>query len=652
MSQGLEAMSQRMPGILLGLAAIVVCLGLRGWGTFEGFELGLYDFFLSADVGRAEGPSPVVGVAIGESDFRRYGYPIPDNVLSQALANLGEGGASAIGVDLYRDGPASDSAEDLAGWAAFQSVVEGNRRIVTSELMPSAEEPGTPPPDFVGPGQTGFNNLLMDRNRVVRRGYMIAWDEIGNAHQSLTLRLALVHLAAHRVGMTADPEHPEWVRLGDTTLPPLEPDYGAYVNLDAGGYQIPLDFARADEDFDILSFSEVVEGRFEPERVRGRVAIVGTDSPSVKDDFNAPIAAGRVVKGFRLHAHIADQLIRAGLEGDATRGDWSEWLETGWIVAWGAAGIGLAAGIATLAWAVPSLLVGLLAIFFVVSSLFAAGVWIPAVAPAFAWATAGGLTLGDRARREARAQRQLMGMFRRFASRSVADYLWARRDEFMDGDRPKSQRVTITALLSDLKGYTAASEKMEPGELMEWIESYMDAMTRVIESYEGGHVDDYVGDGIKANFGVPIPSETEAAISADACNAVRCAIQMGRRLEGLNAEWRQRGWPTGRQRIGIFTGAAVVGAIGENSVDGRLKYTSVGDTINTAARLEAIGGPLDFDGEDSIQRILIGESTRLAVGDAFRLEDVGAHGVKGKSDPLKIYRVLGEREADAQEETP
>ena len=106
---------------------------------------------------------------------------------------------------------------------------------------------------------------------------------------------------------------------------------------------------------------------------------------------------------------------------------------------------------------------------------------------------------------------------------------------------------------------------------------------------------------------------------------------------------RARGWPTGRQRIGLHTGPAVVGAIGGNSREGRLKYTSVGDTVNTAARLESIGGALDFDREDALSRVLIGEPTRRLLGDDFVLRDEGLHEVKGKSEPIRIYRVLGER---------
>ncbi len=654
------AMKQRSPGILLGLGAILFCLGLRSWGWLEGAELSLYDQWVKARIGDAGGESPVVLISIGEQEFQRYGYPIPDAVLAQALDALTQAGVSAIGVDLYRDGPASGSAEALAGWAALDQSISGNRRIVLSELLPSVEEPGTPPPEFATLDQIGFNNLLMDNGRVVRRGYLFAWDEAGEAHQSLSLRLALLHLSREGIGLGPDPANPDWLRLGDASVPPLEAGYGAYRQLDAGGYQFALDFARGDEGFRVVPFSKIAERKFEKADLEGQIALIGTDSPSVKDDFNSPPSEGRIVKGYRLHAQITDQLIRMAQTGASPRGDWSDWAEMGWVVLWGLAGLALSANIVTLGWAVPSfvagvgVLAGIAYLLFSSSTIFpglpgslpANGAWIPTVAPSLAWLSAGGLMLGDRARREARSQRQLMGMFRQYNTRSVADQLWKQRDEFMEGGRPKPQRVTITALLSDLKGYTAASEKMQPDALMAWIDSYMNAMTRVIEEH-GGHVDDFIGDGIKANFGVPIPSETEAEISRDACQAVRCAIAMGETLAELNDEWHAQGWPTGRQRIGLYTGTAVVGSIGNEE---RLKYTSVGDTINTAARLESIGGVLDFDKEESLQRIFIGEPTRCAVADRFLLEPQGAHAVKGKAEKLEIYRVLSERSDHAEED--
>jgi adenylate cyclase len=204
----------------------------------------------------------------------------------------------------------------------------------------------------------------------------------------------------------------------------------------------------------------------------------------------------------------------------------------------------------------------------------------------------------------------------------------------------------LTALIADLEGFTRAAEKLEPERLLDWIDGYLAAMTRIIERH-GGHVDDYAGDGIKANFGVPIPSVSDAARARDARQAVACALAMGEALAECHRDWAARGLPLAHQRIGLFTGPAVVGAVGS---DARMKYTSVGDTINAAARLEAFAAPPEAGVDEGPQRILIGESTRRLLGDAFRVEDLGVHGVKGRSEPIRIYRVLGARSAGPPEE--
>jgi len=167
-------------------------------------------------------------------------------------------------------------------------------------------------------------------------------------------------------------------------------------------------------------------------------------------------------------------------------------------------------------------------------------------------------------------------------------------------------------------------------------------MTRVIEAH-GGHVDDYAGDGIKFNFGVPLPSTREDEIDADAIRAVECALAMGDELERLNQTWAGSDLPTGRQRIGISTGPVVVGSLGS---DERLKYTSVGDTVNTSARLEGLSvESQDFDREDALFRILVSDSTRLRLGDRFISECIGEFRLKGKGEPLRIHRIFGRARA-------
>lgn len=644
------------PGAGLGVAAILGVLALGRFGLLEAAELAVADRIGPASrTTLATSPSAVVLVSLTEADFEQHGYPIPDDVLVEVLESLVALGATAIGVDVYRPAPASADPRDLAGFAALADWVRLHPRIVMTELLPAHDAPGVSAPRFAPAEQVGFNNFLVDPGRVVRRGYLYAWDDDGTAHVSLALRLASLKLREHGVSVVPDPADPEAVRIGATPLPPLEPDFGGYVGLDAGGYQIALDERRDVSAIASLRLGDLLAGRVPADEVRDRVVIVGTDAPSVKDDFNSPQSRTAIVKGYRLHAQLTDQLIRAGLSGDRPPGTLSDRAETALAIGFGLAAVGIATLVGASGVVVPLLLAGLVLPFALSAVGFARGVWIPGVEPALAWAAAGGVALAVRTRREARAQRQLASLFQRFSSREVAEELWRQREAFMDGGRPRPQRVVLTALISDLEGFTSAAEKLEPERLLEWADGFLGAMTRVIEAH-GGHVDDYAGDGIKANFGVPIASETEEARARDARQAVACALAMGRALAECHRTWAARGLPLARQRVGIFTGPAVVGAVGS---DARMKYTSLGDTINAAARLEGFAAPLAFggtsdggpadgalrDGASGLQRILIGEPTRRLLGEAFVVEDLGVHAIKGRSEPIHIYRVVGERDA-------
>jgi adenylate cyclase len=171
---------------------------------------------------------------------------------------------------------------------------------------------------------------------------------------------------------------------------------------------------------------------------------------------------------------------------------------------------------------------------------------------------------------------------------------------------------------------------------MDWIGSYLDAMARLVERH-GGFVNDFLGDGLMATFGAPVRRAAEAEIDRDAESAVACALDMAEELERLNERWRRQGEPSARMRIGILTGPVIAGSVGSAA---HLKYAMVGDTVNTAARLESFDKAA-FDAEPEGFRILIGEETHRRLGGRFRTRALGAQRLRGKGDPVPIYRVLG-----------
>jgi adenylate cyclase len=634
-------------GISLGITALAIGAAvaaavwlLRMTGLLQGAELAAYDAFSAWRAAAPSAPPPIALVRIREEEIAKYGHPLPDAVLARALERIEAAQARAIGVDLYRVAPVAGASQE--GWQALARAAS-NPRVVFIEKLPEGQEPGVPAPEFAGPDQLGFSDLPVDADGVVRRALLYLWDDAGEAASALPLQLALHFLQADGVALSADPEQPEHVRLGATSLPPFEPDDGAYVGADAGGYQLLLDWRVAPGSFPRFSLEDVLAGNTPADAFAGRVVVVGTSAPSVKDAFRTAHSAGRPVEGIEVHAHVVDQLLRLA-RGDAAPTRFpGGWGEAAWLLAWSVGGALLARRMRA-----PLALVGLLSLLLatlvgVAWALFGAGFWLPVVPPALAAAGSAGLVVAESMRRERAERAVVMDLFGRFVSRGVARELWERRAEFMDGGRPRSQRLVVTAMLSDLKGYTSAAEKMDPTELMTWVNEYMDAMTQVIEAH-GGFVDDYSGDGIKANFGVPFARATPAQVTQDARAAVRCALAMGGELERLCARWRAEGRPEAMMRIGLHTGEVIAGSVGSER---RMKYTTVGDTVNTAARIESFAKE-DFEAEvarGAVRfRVLVSEATQGQLGDAFVCEPLGAHVLRGRGAALGLYRVRAERE--------
>jgi adenylate cyclase len=211
----------------------------------------------------------------------------------------------------------------------------------------------------------------------------------------------------------------------------------------------------------------------------------------------------------------------------------------------------------------------------------------------------------------------------RFLSPQVASRILAASDtQASELGEPEVREVTV--LFADISGFTSLSEKMTPSAVALLLNSYLSRMTDIIFKYEGT-LDKYMGDAIMAVFGAPLDMPDHAA------RAIRAALEMQECLTEWNAE-RPEG-PELKIRIGINTGKAVAGEIG--SVN-KMEYTVLGDTVNTASRLEsAVAQP---------GTVVIGKQTRESVGDEFECEALGSFSVKGKEKSVLAYEVRSAEE--------
>jgi len=204
--------------------------------------------------------------------------------------------------------------------------------------------------------------------------------------------------------------------------------------------------------------------------------------------------------------------------------------------------------------------------------------------------------------------------FGRYLSKKVVDEII----EKPAGRKIGGRRETVTVLMSDLRGFTRMSEAMDAEEVVRLLNRYLACMSEVILKFDGT-IDEFMGDGILAIFGVPEKR------SNDAARAVACALSMQNALLRLNDEMVAEGHPAFEMGIAVNTGAVIVGNIGSKV---RTKYGIVGAVVNRAARIEsnAVGGD-----------VLIGEKTYGLVSDLVTTDPPRSAMMKGLKSPLVFY---------------
>jgi adenylate cyclase len=622
---------------LVSLGVFAGVLGLRAARLLQGPELLLKDQYVRYAV--AQGPkSPRIAVIeITEEDIREQRrYPLSDDVLAKGLRALVRADARVIGLDIFRDLPVPPGA------ARLEALLRSERRILAVSKFAGADSDGIPgPPALRGSGRVGFIDQPLDPDGVVRRGLLFLDDGEGEVDYAFVLRLTLAALAPEDIRLAPDPENPEWLRLGATTIRPLTGDHGGYAGEDDAGYQFLLDFGPTAAGFETISFGELLERDFDAQRVRDRIALVGVNAQSLPEVFLVPLrgaAASEKMPGVVLQAHLVDQLMRYALGESVPIRVLSDAQETALLLLFSLVGGVLGLGVRGTPTRVGIAILGIALVWIAGAAAYHAGWWVPMVGPGVAWMASLGIVTAWTSNRERAERAQVMQIFSRLVSPEVAEEMWRHRHEFFEDGRPRSRRVTATVLFLDMKGYTQSVEKMDPEQLMAWVNDFMEPMADLVRRC-GGVVDDYFGDGLKANFGVPFAAETEDEIAIDARRAVSCAIEMTSTLEGLNARYRERRLPTVAVRIGIHTGPVVVGSLG--SAD-RLKYTTVGDVVVTAQRLESLEN-VAHDYECDPSRILVTAHTLRQLDESYVSEPLGLFALKGMDEEVEVHRIGGRR---------
>ncbi len=641
--------SSRIVSLLIVLFVFCCTLFVQRMGWLQFLEFQAYDFFIRHQPKSATS-DPIVLVEMTEADIHSpsLDYPIHDDKLAELLRKLEVDQPAVIGLDIWRDIPVPKSG---VGLDEFNQVLQSYSNIVAIFTLGDRKSAPIAPPAILKSNfeQIAFNDDFpmdeeVDRTTPkVRRGALFVNRPSGESFDSLPFRLAVVYLERKGIRPEPDPSDRKSFRLGKARMRPLQPSDGAYVGAaSTGEFQILLDFKCPDR-FTRYSVSEALSGHvIPPGSLRDKIVLIGMNTPSVLDERVTPFRRNHL--GVEVQALTVNQLLRHALEGEKPLQYWNDWIEAAWVLLWCLAGGAIGYRVRSPWRFGPESLACLVALGGIDWLAFSRGWWLPLAAPAVAYAPAALLVTSYIAFQQRSMRAVLMKLYSRHVSKEIAESIWENRESFLDGQRPLAQKLVVTVLFTDLKGFSTISEKMQPAQLYVWLNGYLGAMAQVIQNH-GGVLKQFTGDGILALFGVPVPHTTRDQQAGDAAAAVKAALAMGRRLVELRREWQQAGLPPVSMRAGIYTGEVAAGSVGS---DDRFEYAVIGDVVNTASRLESYDKTLaDPDALPNRCRILIGAPTHDLLDGKFLSREIGLLEVKGKVNKVPVFHILEEEVNEA-----
>lgn len=602
--------------------AALLLTGLAHSGITESVDLLIYDGITSLKPITKAKQQPITIIGISEKDIAHYGWPINDSVLCQVIRNASKAGATAIGIDLYRDQGVGTQRECLS------ELVQSDPKVIS--IFNAAEDirpiPGTPA------NQQAFNDLIVDSDGVIRRDlvHVRGQDE---ATVAFPMRLAEIAQGDSTLRSKLDRQD-----ASTTAQPWLEPRSGGYRGLDAAGYQRMLPFLPAGS-FTTLTLQETAEAR--PSSLRKalnkQIVLIGSTAPSLKDLFEIPSSrftnstSQLRIPGVEVHA-----LRTAALLKENTVSPWpvvtasaklNHAIEALAILI----GIGLGEAFKTLRRSIVVVAVGTTALGATLAGLlWYGGLWTGIAFPVQAlplMAAVGWLRRGAISQIQRQQIQRLLGQT---TSPAVAEQLWQQRDELLADGRFQGRQLPVTVLFSDTCNFTTVSEQLAPSDLLDWLNRGMALLVPAI-TRRGGMVNKFTGDGMLAVFGAPLSN----GASFDAKAALEAGAEIQQALEKLNHELAAEGAPAMHMRIGVHSGTVLAGSMGSTE---RLEYAVIGDAVNCASRLESY----EKNRQTNICRILVSSATRsLYDSPSLHWEPWGDVHVKGRHEPLSVSELKG-----------
>jgi adenylate cyclase len=575
----MRARQRRIRLVLLAvvaIAAIAVPAVLQAVGALDRLELSTVDARLSIRGGHRPNPN-VVFVGIDSRTLSAFGQEVPRAVEARAIDRLHRAGAKVIAYDIRFQGPKQPASGDRALIAAVSRA----RPVVLATFDP-AGRPIPVPAAYPHPRRIG----------VVYASIGVPTDEDGKVRRLLYAPVQVPTLPVQAAGLF----------LGHPVPESKFKDNAAWIDFPGGPGTVPT-----------YSLVDVVRGRVPASAVAGKIVIVGPNDPLEKDVIDTP-ASDAPLPGPELHADATATI----LDGFPLRPG------SGFVDALLLVTLGLVAPLPAIRRSALVVLLGVLAalVLFLVGAQLAynGGTIVKAAQPLL------GLLIGTAGALLAhyamvtRERRHLRSLFSRFVPAQVVDEVVERVDDDL---RLGGVRRDGTVMFCDLRGFTTFSEELEPERVVEVVNRYLSEMSEAILA-NGGTLVSFMGDGIMALFGAPIEQPDHAE------RAVRAAREMaGERLPRFN-EWLGEHGIEHRFRIGIGLNSGLVMSGNVGSAE-RLEYTAIGDTTNTAARLEGMT-------KETGHQVYLAESTYERLGEPpDDMQFVGELPVRGRQRTLRVW---------------
>ncbi len=578
---------QRKTALLIGVAVVAAGIGVGAYAThlLRRSELQTIDARFSIR-GKRQAPSNIVFVAIdpeAEQELEAHHLdarsPLPRRYDAKVIDQLRRAGATAIAMDMeftQQTDPTDDNALIEAVGRAHGKVVLATVNVTdggATDILggePLLRELGARPSEV---------RLTLDSDGTVRR-FEREYNKLGSFPV-----VAAETMTGHKIPAST-------FKSGS----------------------LPIDYAGPPETIRSISYTKVMRGEIPADLFRGKLVIVGASSP-ILQDLHATSTTGNVeMPGPEIWANAASSLLQGVPLTEAPA-----WVDVLLIVL-----LGAAAPLGSLRvrrW--RSLLDAIaLAVVFTIATQIAFNTgWIwTFVYPLLALAIGTLGTLAVLYVGEAIERERVRDVFSRFVPGDVVDQVLESANENL---RLGGVERDVTVLFSDLRGFTSFSESQSPEHVIDVVNHYLNEMTEAIMA-AGGTLIAYMGDGIMAAFGAPLEQDDHAD------RALRAAREMiGVRLERFNAWLAEQGHESGfAMGVGLNSGPVMAGNVGSEQ---RVEYTTIGDTTNTASRLEGMT-------KGSGHMLFCAQSTRERMKDPpADLVLVGEFEVRGREAKLPVW---------------